>query len=60
MSTYESEMAEADETKTTRAGALSMLREHGMTDLADMDLFFAECGDKPVYVVGEVLRWLGY
>lgn len=40
--------------------ALQELAAHGLADQRDIDIFFADMGDRETYKASEVLDWLGY
>lgn len=44
----------------TRARALKELRDHDCAAPEDLEMFFFDMGDQPIYDAGEVLAWLGY
>lgn len=44
----------------TKERAILELRKHGIFRDEDFAEFLADCGDRPVYDAGDVLRWLGY
>lgn len=44
----------------TQARALKELRDHGVCDPEDFDLFFHDLGKHDTYSAQDVLAWLGY
>lgn len=46
--------------KISRSRALHELRQHGISNPAEVDQFYADLGFKPHYAAHAVLRWLGY